>query len=250
MTKNPNNDSHLSINTLLGFNLKIIQHANMFNYSLDSTLLADFVTIPKRTQSIVDLGTGFAPIPLMLSQKTFLPITGIELQDDVYAIAVKNVELNNLESQITILHDDINHLKTQFPFESFDLVTCNPPFFKVTDKANVNESAYKMVARHEVALTLTTLFDVTSYLLKDKGLFYLVHRPERLDEIVILAKRYNLTIKRLRLVYPRVNKEASMVLIEFMKYGKSSMRILPPLIVHNKDGYTDEIKRIFRYESK
>jgi tRNA1(Val) A37 N6-methylase TrmN6 len=250
MTKNLNPDSHLSINPLLGFDLKIIQHANMFNYSLDSTLLADFVTVPKRTQSILDLGTGFAPIPLMLSQKTSLPITGIELQDDVYAIAIKNVELNKLESQITILHDDIKHLKTQFSRESFDIITSNPPFFKVTENANVNQSTYKMVARHEVALTLPTLFDVTSFLLKDKGLFYLDHRPERLDEIVILAKHYNLTIKRLRLVYPRIEKEASMVLIEFMKHGKNSMRILPQLIVHDDTGYTNEIKRIFRYESK
>ena len=236
------------INQLLGYDLKIVQRPDMFNFSLDSTLLADFATVSPKVETILDLGTGCAPIPLILSQKTQSPIIGLELQGAVYELAKKNVALNNLENQITIIKGDIHDSVNLFKASSFDLITCNPPFFKVDPESNLNAVAYKTIARHEVKITLETILAVTSQLLKAKGHFVMVHRATRLNEIMVLFKQWNLAIKRMRFVYPKADKEAVMVLIDAVKQGKEGMRVLAPLIVHAQDGYTEEILKIFNYE--
>ncbi|TVP95063.1 MAG: tRNA1(Val) (adenine(37)-N6)-methyltransferase [Acholeplasmatales bacterium] len=236
------------INDLLGYDgLKIIQRPDMFNFSLDSTLLADFTVCHPSTRHILDLGTGFAPIPLFLSLKTKAKITGVEIQPDVADIARRNVDLNNLQNQIEIVCDDIKHLPRHLPASSVDIITCNPPFFKVTPTSNVNDSPYKTLARHEVAIDLPHIAKVSQILLKTRGRLFMVHRAERLFELTEILHAHRLQVKRLRYVYPRAETHANMVLLEAVSGGRPGVKVLPPLIVHKGTRYSDEILKIFHY---
>lgn len=224
----------------------IMQDTDMFNFSLDSVLLPNFVTINKNVQNILDIGCGNAPIPLILSTKTKAHITGVEIQKEVYNLAVESVKINNLEEQINILNADINDLYKELATESFDIITCNPPFFKVSENSNKNFSEYKTVARHEVKLNLEDIMKISRKLLKNNGVLGIVHRPERLVDIVDLMRKYNIEPKKIRLVYPKKDKEANILLIEGTKNGNPGLKILPPLYSHAEDGsYTEEIQKFF-----
>jgi tRNA1(Val) A37 N6-methylase TrmN6 len=236
------------INDLLGYDgLKIIQRPDMFNFSLDSTLLADFVKPLTKTKRILDLGTGNAPIPLFLSLKTNAKIIGVEIQEDVYQIAKRNIALNHLEDQIEILHDDIKGIHKKYENSSFDLITCNPPFFKYKETSNVNKNDYKTIARHEVFITLEEIIIEAKRLLKTKSSICMVHRTDRLQELIELFTKHHFALKRLRFVYPKQGENSNMVLIEASNNGSTGLTLLEPLYVHNETGYTEEIKRIFRY---
>lgn len=224
----------------------IMQDTDMFNFSLDSVLLPNFVTINKNVQNILDIGCGNAPIPLILSTKTKAHITGVEIQKEVYNLAVQSVEINNLEEQINIVNADINDLYKELETESFDIITCNPPFFKVSENSNLNESEYKTVARHEVKLNLEDIMKISRKLLKNNGVLGIVHRPERLVDVIDLMRKYNIEPKKIRLVYPKKDKEANILLIEGTKNGNPGLKILPPLYSHDEDGsYTEEIQKFF-----
>ncbi len=239
------------LNDLLGYEgLKIIQRPDMFNFSLDSTLLADFVKPTKKVKKIMDFGTGLAPVPLFLSLKTDAKIIGIEIQKEVFDIAVRNIEINSLTDQITILNEDIKRLHNIYNHSSIDLITCNPPFFKFHENANINNSDYKTIARHEKSIDLESIITTAKYLLNNKAHLYMVHRPERLSEILELLKKHRFSVKRLRFIHPKEHQNANMVLIDASKQGLDGMLILPPLYVHNEHGYTEEIKRIFNYGRK
>ena len=187
------------INDLLGYDgIKIIQRPDMFNFSLDSTLLADFATPLAKTSKILDLGTGNAPIPLFLSLKTNAKIIGVEIQKDVYDIAKRTIKLNNLEDQITILNQDIKGIHKLYKNSEFDLITCNPPFFKYKESSNINKNDYKTIARHEVFITLEEIIIESKRLLTTKGSLVLVHRTERLVEIINLLPKHRFELKRLR----------------------------------------------------
>jgi tRNA1(Val) A37 N6-methylase TrmN6 len=236
------------IHDLLGYDgLKIIQRPDMFNFSLDSTLLADFVTPLSKTKKILDMGCGNAPIPLFLSLKTDALITGIDIQEDVYDLAKRSVELNNLQHQITIKLQDIKGLHKHYENGAFDIITCNPPFFKYKDSSHINESDYKTIARHEVLVTLEDIIKESKRLLKTKGSLYMVHRTERLIDIIETMRRHAFSIKRMRFVYPKQGMDSNMVLIEASNNGQTSLKLLPPLYVHEGDSYTDEILTIFRF---
>lgn len=236
------------INDLLGYDgLKIIQRPDMFNFSLDSTLLADFTVCTPSTRLLLDLGTGFAPIPLFLSLKTRARIVGVELQQEVADIAERNIQLNQLQDQIEIVCDDINRLPKRFEASSVDVITCNPPFFKVTPNAHINTSPYKTLARHEVAINVSQIAKVAQVLLKTKGKLFMVHRAERLFELTEILHAHRLQVKRLRYVHPRAGEHANMVLLEAVSGGRPGVKILPPLIVHEKSGYSAEIMEIFHY---
>lgn len=236
------------INDLLGYDgLKIIQRPDMFNFSLDSTLLAFFAKPLAKTKKILDLGTGNAPIPLFLSLRTNAHITGVEIQKDVYDLAVRNIALNQLDNQITILNKDIKGLSKEFENSEFDLITCNPPFFKYKESSHTNKNDYKTIARHEVLVTLEEIIIESKRLLKSKSSLCMVHRTERLIEIIELLRKHNFSIKRIRLVYPKQGEESNMVLIDASNNGQTGLHIEPPLIVHDDGGYTQEIKDIFRY---
>ncbi len=239
------------LNDLLGFkNMKIIQNPKMFNFSLDSALLAYFTPVSNQTKRIIDLGTGFAPVPLMLSHKTTSPIIGVELQQDVYDIAKRNIALNKLETQITIVHDDIKQLLNRYQPKTFDVVVCNPPFFKYKADSNINKNMYKTIARHEIKIQLSEIVSVASKLLMDKGHFTMVHRPERLTEIIKLLDEHQLSIKHLRYVHARQDEHAMMILIDAVKNAKEGLKVLPPLFVHNDHDYSEAVQAIFKSERK
>ncbi len=235
-------------NYLLGYeNLKIIQDNEMFNFSLDSVLLANFVTINKKAKKILDIGCGNAPIPLILSQKTNAQITGIEIQKEVSQMAEESVKLNNKEKQINIINDDIKEYKKKTQNESYDTITCNPPYFEIKEKSKLNKNDYKTTARHEINLTLEDLLKCARKLLKNGGNLAIVHRPERLIDILLAMRKYNIEPKKIRLIYPKKDKEANILLIEGKKNGNKGIKILPPLYTHNNDGsYTNEIKKYFK----
>ena len=235
------------INDLLGYdNMKIVQNTDMFCFSLDSVLLANFVSLNKGISNILDIGCGNAPIPLILSTKTDAFITGVEIQSDVCDMAKRSVSINGLSDRINIINDDINNYVNSIESDSFDVITCNPPFFRVCPGSNLNDSEYKVIARHEVRLNLDQLFRISRKLLKNGGVVSVVHRPDRLIDIISSMRQNNIEPKRLRLVYPKVGRECNMVLIEGSKNGSSGLKILPPLITHNGDGsYTNEVLDYF-----
>lgn len=233
------------VNYLIGYNnLKIVQDTEMFNFSLDSVLLPNFITINENINNILDIGTGNGPIPLILSTKTNAKITGYEIQKEVSILAKESIKINNLQNQITIINNDIKN--NTYETETFDIITCNPPYFEVKDKSKFNKNDYKTIARHEVNLKLEELLKISKKLLKNGGTLGLVHRPERLIDILIEMRKYNIEPKKIRLVYPKKNKAANILLIEGKKNGKKGLKILPPLYSHNEDGtYTKEIQKYF-----
>ena len=236
------------LNDLLEYKkYKIYQDTDMFCFSLDSILLANFVTINKKVKNILDIGCGNAPIPLVLSTKTNASIIGVEIQEDVYKLAYKSVKYNNCDNQIEIINADINKLYKKYESDSFDVITCNPPYFKTNDKTKQNLSEYKKIARHEIKLNLDEIFKISRKLLKNNGVVAIVHRPERLVEIFECMKKNNIEPKKIQFVYPKRGENCNLVLVEGSKNGKSGIKILEPLIVHKDSGeYTDEVKIMFK----
>jgi len=235
------------INYLLGYkDLKIVQDNEMFNFSLDSVLLPNFVTLNKKIDRILDIGCGNAPIPLILSTKTNAKITGVEIQKEVYDLAIESVNINKKENQINIINKDINDYYKEIETDSFDVITCNPPFFKYIETSNINKNDYKTIARHEVKLNLNQLFSIAKKLLKNNGVIAIVHRPERFVEVVEEMKKNNIEPKRVQFVYPKKNMEANIMLIEGSKNGKPGLKILPPIYSHKDNGeYTEDVKIYF-----
>lgn len=236
-----------TVNYLLGYeNLYIVQNTQMFNFSLDSVLLPNFITINKNVKKIMDIGCGNAPIPLILSTKTDAEIVGVEIQKEVYDLAVKSVKMNKLEHQIKIINDDINSLYKSLETDTFDIITCNPPFFKNHEQAILNNSEFKKLARHEITLNLDQICKIAKKLLKNGGILGIVHRTERLIDIIMTMKNYGIEPKKIQFIYPNNNKDSNIVLIEGRKNGKPGLKILPPLYSHDSDGnYTEEIKKYF-----
>lgn len=240
------------INELLGVpGIKIYQDYEMFNFSLDSILLANFVSIKKNDKMIVDLGTGNAPIPLYMSLNTDADIYGFEIQKKSYDLALKSVKINNKEGQIHIINDDIKNASKLLGAYKADVVVTNPPFFKyIEDKSNINKNDEKTIARHEVLITLDELLCEASMLLKNGGTFAMVHRPDRLLDILNACQKYRLEPKRLRFVYPKENAKCNHILIECRKDGQpGGLMVLPPLIIHTNDNkHTAEVLRIYNNE--
>lgn len=235
------------INYLLGYdNLKIYQNTDMFNFSLDSVLLPNFVSISKKTKRILDIGTGNAVIPIILSTKTSALIDAVEIQKEVYELGKKSIEYNKLEKQINIYNVDIKDFYKNIETDTYDIITCNPPFFKVDEKSNLSDSEYKKIARHEIKLNLEDIMIVSKKLLKNNGILAIVHRTDRLIDIIELMRKYNIEPKKIEFIYPKENTNSNIVLVEGSKNGKPGLKILKPLISHtNDDEYTDELKKYF-----
>ena len=236
------------INYLLAYNdLKIIQRKDMFNFSLDTVLLANFCTITKDVKKIIDFGTNNAAIPLILSRRTNKPIIGVEIQKEAVELAKKNITLNNLDDQIEIVHSDIK----EFVNDSIKvgLVVCNPPFFKVDEDSNLNDNEFLTIARHEIKINLEEIIKSAAKILDNRGKFAMVHRPQRMIEILNLMQKYDIEPKRIKFVYPKYNKESHILLVEGIYKGKKGLKIEPPLYAHNDDGsYSDEVKKMFGEE--
>lgn len=233
------------VNYLLAYNdMQIIQRKDMFNFSLDTVLLANFCSITKDVKKIVDFGTNNAAIPLLLSTRTDRSILGIEIQLEAVELAKKNVRLNKLEHQIEIIHTDINEYINKAP--KVGLVVCNPPFFKVDEESNLNENQFLTIARHEIKIDLDGIIRSAAKILDNRGKFAMVHRPDRMIEILSLMQKYDIEPKRIRFVYPKENRESHVLLVEGMYKGKKGLKIEPPLYAHNEDGtYSNEVKKMF-----
>ncbi len=238
----------IELHELLGIEkLKIYQDSELNPFSIDSNLLAYFVTIKKGTTQILDLGCGNAPIPLYLTLRTNAHITGIEIQKSIYELGLKSVKINMKEDQITLINDDLKNINNYFKPKNFDVVVSNPPFFKVTDTSHINPNEAKAIARHELLTNLDEIVKTSSSLLKDLGVFALVHRPERLSEIISTMIKYHIEPKRIRFVYPNESAESNMVLIEGVKCAKNGgLKVLKPLYIHpTQDINKDEILDIY-----
>lgn len=237
-------------NYLLGYeNMYIMQDTEGFNFSLDSVLLPNFVTINKNITNVLDIGCGNAPIPLILSTKTSAHIVGVEIQKQSYLLAKQSVEINGLEEQISLINKDIKDFADKCESDTYDIITCNPPFFKINPKSNLNKNDMKTIARHEVLLNLEDIMKISRKLLKNNGIIGIVHRPDRLVEILMIMKKYNIEPKKIRFVYPKKDFESNILLIEGKKNGKPGLKILDPLYVHEDNGsYTKEVLSFFEKE--
>jgi len=234
-------------NRLLNYyNAWIYQNDEWFKFSLDSVLLANFVTINLSAKKIIDFAMGNAPIPMLLTYRTSAKIYGIELQKEIFELGKKSIIENRMNNQVEIINNDIKNVQNVFGCEEFDVVLCNPPYFKTDKQELLNNNEIKTLARHEITLTLEDIFISAGKILKNKGIFAMVHRPERFMEIINLMKKYNIEPKRIRFVYPKDGKEANILLIEGIKNGNPGLKILSPLFVYNKNGeYNKEIKDMF-----
>ena len=214
---------------------------------MDAVLLSGFAKA-KRGDQVLDIGTGTGIIPILMAAKTKAAhLTGLEIQHESADMAMRSVQFNHLEERITIVQGDVREAGTYFAPASFDVVTSNPPYM-IAQHGQTNPDSAKMIARHEICCTLEDVVSQTAKLLKNSGRFYMVHRPFRLAEIFNMLIRYKLEPKRMQMVYPYIDKEPNMVLIEAMKGGKSRITCEPPMIVYEKPGvYTQKIYEIYGY---
>lgn len=225
----------------------IIQDPGRFCFGMDAVLLSGFAKV-KCGERAIDLGTGTGIIPILLEAKTKGEhFTGLEIQPESADMARRSVALNGLEEKVAIVEGDIKTASEQFGAASFDVVTSNPPYM-TAQHGLTNEAEAKTIARHEVLCSLEDVVRESARLLKPGGRLYMVHRPFRLAEIISLMVQYRVEPKRMQLVYPYVDKEPNMVLIEGLRGGKPRMTVEKPLIVYQEPGkYTDEIYDIYGY---
>ena len=235
----------------LGINdFKLIQDTDSFCFGIDSVLLSDFAKQDiKANSKVLDLGTGNGIISILLCAKTKLSeITGVEIQKNSADLAYRNSKLNNLEDKFKIINCDLKNIEDFICNNSIDSIVTNPPYKPLsTGKTNDNEA--KLIARHEIKCNLEDIITVSSKMLKNNGSFFMVHKSERLADIIFLLKKYKLEPKKIRFIYPNINKESNLVLIKSVKSARPFLKIDSPLYVYNPDGsYTNEILKIYGKE--
>lgn len=223
-------------------NLKIYQYNDGFKFSLDSILLAEYVKITGKTNSILDLCTGNASIPLILSTKTNALIDAFEIQKDIFNLAIKSIKYNQKQKQITVYNADVKEINNYVNYKKYDIITCNPPYFKVKNNGYLNETEKLAIARHELKVTLDDIFKIASDHLNTKGEFYLVHRISRLDEIIILGSKYKLNVKNIELIKTKENSSPYLVLIRAVKDSSLGVKINNPVCIQNLITYQNLFK--------
>lgn len=225
---------------------KIIQNPEGFCFGIDSVLLSDFAKDIRNNSRVIDLGTGTGILCILLSGKTNLKeIYGIEIQEEVANMAKRSVELNSLQDKVKIINENILNLENVFEKGSFDAIVTNPPYKKINTGLQ-NESEKKLISRHELTANLEDFIKVSKDMLKDKGEFYMVHRPERLVDIIYLMRKYKIEPKQIRFVAPKPSKEPNLVLIKGVKNAKEFLKFDNILYVYNEDGsYTEELLKIY-----
>ncbi len=226
---------------------RIIQNKEKFCFGMDAVLLSGFAKV-KPQENVLDLGTGTGIIPILLAGKTKAgQLTGLEIQPESADMANRSVCFNDLQGRIRIVQGDIKEARTLFGAASFDVVTSNPPYM-IAEHGLTNPEDAKAIARHEILCTLEDVVSQAAAVLRPGGRFYMVHRPFRLAEIIRVMSLHKLEPKRMQLVYPYVDKEPSMVLIEGVRGGNPGMTVEKPLIIYKEQGvYTDEIYEIYGY---
>ena len=238
----------------LGINdLKIIQNKEYFCFGTDSVLLANFVKSENSNNVILDLCSGSGVIPIILSaKKKYKKIFGVELQSEMYDLFDRNIKINNLEDSIISIKENVKNIKdirkkitSIMGKDKIDIITCNPPYKEIGTGLTTNHGV-KTIAKCEVMCKLEDIFITSSKLLGKGGKLYLVHKPERLSDLICFGRKYNLEAKEIRFVYPKINKKPSIVLISYRKDGGNETKVLEPLIEYNENmSYTDEIYNIY-----
>ena len=226
--------------------LKLIQNINWFCFGVDSVLLSDFSKKIKKNAEVLDIGSGTGIISILLSKKTNAKkITGIEIQDDVAEMSRRSVILNNLEDKVEIINDNINNIEKYFANDSLDVIVTNPPYQK-NNTGLKSENEKQLISRTEIECTLEDIIEKSYKVLKDRGEFYMVHRPERLVDIMYLLRKNRMEPKILRFVYPKIGEKSNLILIKAVKNANKFLKLEKPLIIYNLDGnYTDEVLKIY-----
>lgn len=240
-----------TIHELLGYErIKIVQRRDMFSFTLDALLLADFARVKGENESVIDLGCGNAPIPLFLTLKTTGRIVGVELQEEAFRLARKSVAHNGFEDRITIINADIKDVHKTLGHNVFDIAVANPPYFRYSPESNLNKNDYLSVARHEIAITLEDIVTAAKRLLREGGSLNMIHRTERLGELVAALRRHNFGLWRLRFVYPKTDSPAALLfLAEARANRKDDVVVEQPLYVYDDDGgYTEKVLKIFNFK--
>lgn len=233
----------IELNDLFDYDYKIYQNSDYFKFSLDSVLLAEFVDLKSGQKEVLDLCSGNAPIPMILSKKygNKINITGVEIQECIYDLGIKSIEYNRINN-IDFLNEDVNDLPSIFANKKFNIITCNPPYFKVNETNYINDNEIKAIARHEIKITLDDIINISSKLIENQGYLYLVHRPERLIDIINSLKKYRFGVKRIVPIYSKKNTNANLVLIEAIYNGKDYVTIDSPICLDGLSTY----KELFR----
>lgn len=228
--------------------LKIIQNTDGFCFGIDSVLLSEFAKDIKSNSNVIDLGTGTGIISFLLLAKTNIKnVVGIEVQPDVADMASRSIKLNNLENKFKIINCNIKDILQNVEMNSFDVVVTNPPYKKL-NTGGKNENSKKLISRHEILADIFDFINAAKLVLKDKGTLYMVHRPERLSDIIVGLRKNNMEPKNIKFVYSRKDStDAKLVLIKAVKNGGEFLKVEKPLFIYNNDGtYTDEIKEIYK----
>ena len=231
--------------------LKIIQNKDWFCFGLDSVLLSDFAKGIKNGSTVLDLGCGNGILGLLLCAKTNLrKIIGIEIQKNVCDLAKRNIEYNNLQDRFEIINEDIKNIDKTYKENSFDAIVTNPPYMKTGSGAKSEEET-KLIARHEIKCNLEDIIKISFKMLKDKGEFYMVHRANRICDILFLMRNYKIEPKVIRFIQPNSDKEPNLVLIKGIKNAGEFLKIEKNLIIYKEDGnYTDELLEIYNMKGK
>lgn len=219
------------INDLYDYGYKIVQKSDYFKFSLDSMLLANFVNINMSDSKLLDFCTGNCPIPIILSN-SIKNIVAFEVQKEIYELGDESLKLNNINN-VKLINDDIKNIGNYYEEGYFDIITCNPPYFKVIDSSRINDNNVKAIARHEILIKLEDIVYLAYKFLRDKGKLYIVYRPDRLMELLKLFDKYKFGVKKLQCCYNNSESLSSMILIEAMKNGQDDLKILAPLYTEN-----------------
>lgn len=219
------------INDLYDYGYKIVQKSEYFKFSLDSMLLANFVNINMADSKLLDFCTGNCPIPIILSN-SIKNIVAFEVQKEIYELGDESLTLNNINN-VKLINDDIKNIGNYYEEGYFDIITCNPPYFKVIDSSRINDNSVKAIARHEILIKLEDIVSLAYKFLRDKGKLYIVYRPDRLMELLKLFDKYKFGVKKLQCCYNNSDSLSSMILIEAMKNGQDDLKILAPLFTEN-----------------
>lgn len=235
-----------SLDDLIIGDLKIIQPAKGYRFSLDALLLAHFCSIDG-VRDVFDFGTGSGIIPLILTNRSpELKITGLEVQAQMVERAGRSVKLNRLQDRIVILEQDIKKLEEVFPKGLADLVVCNPPFYK-KGEGQISSHPEAAIARHELELTLEEIVKQASYILKERGKIALIQRAARLTEVIGLLTDYKISTSRIRMIHTKLDSAAKLCLIEGQKHNRFPLEILAPLVIYQANGqYSEEIKEWYQ----
>ncbi|MRN57201.1 tRNA1(Val) (adenine(37)-N6)-methyltransferase [Paenibacillus monticola] len=232
------------VDDLLTHDLRIIQSDEVFSFSMDAVLLARFANIPPRGR-VLDLCTGNGVIPILLTTRTNASIEGIEIQPRLADMARRSVALNGLEQRVVIHEGDLRELHTVVGYGMYDAITVNPPYMPLNG-SDLKLNSHQAMARHEIGCTLEEVIQACVRLVRTGGKVSMVHKPQRLVDIISLMRQNRLEPKIIRFVHPRAHLEANMVLIEATRDGKPEVRLQPPLIVYNEDNqYCPEIMDIY-----